>query len=73
MLNLDTHILIHALNDSLTVRERGLLTKEPWSISSIVIWEIAKLSQLDRIEFDIDDAEFSLVLYMPANEHGSGY
>jgi len=62
MLNLDTHILIHALCNDLTKKERVVLAKEQWSISSIVIWEITKLSQLDRIELDIDDPEFSLVL-----------
>lgn len=62
MLNLDTHILIFALSDTLTNKEKTVLTKELWSISSIVIWEIAKLSQLNRIEIDLDDPEFSLVL-----------
>lgn len=62
MLNLDTHILIYALSDNLTKKEKAILAKEPWSISSIVIWEIAKLSQLNRIEMDLDDPEFSLVL-----------
>lgn len=62
MLNLDTHILIYALSDDLTEKEKALLSKETWSISAIVLWEITKLSQLKRIELDIDDTEFSLVL-----------
>ncbi|MFQ5779401.1 MAG: PIN domain-containing protein [Nitrospiria bacterium] len=62
MLNLDTHILIHALCGDLIKKEKSVLTKEPWSISSIVIWEIAKVSQLNRIELDLDDPEFSLIL-----------
>jgi len=62
MLNLDTHILLYALYDELTERERTILSREPWSISAIVIWEIAKLSQLKRIEIDLDDPEFSLLL-----------
>ena len=41
MLNLDTHILIHALDGTLTPVERRLLSAEPWSISAIVLWEIA--------------------------------
>lgn len=57
MLNLDTHILIFALSDQLTPRERGLLSREAWSISGIVLWEIAKLWQLGRIEIDLEDAE----------------
>ena len=55
MLNLDTHILIYALSDQLTKKEKAILSGQPWSISSIVIWEIAKLSQLKRIEIDLDD------------------
>ena len=62
MLNLDTHILIYALSDQLTKKEKDILSRQPWSISSIVIWEITKLSQLKRIEIDLDDPDFSLVL-----------
>lgn len=57
MLNLDTHILVHALSGSVTDRERRLLAKNPWSISAIVFWELAKLAQLGRIEIDLDAAE----------------
>ena len=62
MLNLDTHILIHALTDHLTSMEKELLSKNPWSISAIVLWEIAKLSELKRIEMDLDDPEVARVL-----------
>lgn len=55
MLNLDTHILIYALAGQLTRREEKLLSANPWSISAIVIWELAKLSQLRRINLDLDD------------------
>jgi len=34
---------------------------EPWGISAIVLWELAKLRQLDRITIDIRDAEFSRI------------
>lgn len=57
MLNLDTHILIYALTGELKAGERELLSKNPWSISAIVLWEIAKLSELKRIEIDLDDSE----------------
>jgi PIN domain nuclease of toxin-antitoxin system len=57
MLNLDTHILVHALGGDLTRRERELLTADTWSISGIVLWEIAKLVQLDRLELDLDDGD----------------
>jgi PIN domain nuclease of toxin-antitoxin system len=50
MLNLDTHILLYALLDDLTPRESSLLSGDSWSISAIVLWEIAKLFELGRIE-----------------------
>ncbi|HEY1234368.1 MAG TPA: type II toxin-antitoxin system VapC family toxin [Candidatus Binatia bacterium] len=62
MLNLDTHILIYALADDLTPRERTLLSNEIWSISAIVLWEIAKLSELGRIEVDLDHPELARTL-----------
>lgn len=62
MLNLDTHVLLHALAGDLTRREATLLAKEPWSIAAIVFWEIAKLAQLGRIELDLDDAELERTL-----------
>ena len=57
MLNLDTHVLLHALDGELSRPERALLSREVWSISAIVIWEIGKLAQLGRIEIDLDDAD----------------
>ena len=57
MLNLDTHILIHALGGGLRLRERELLERNQWSISAIVLWELAKLTQLGRIRLDLDDHE----------------
>jgi PIN domain nuclease of toxin-antitoxin system len=62
MLNLDTHVLIYALTDDLTPRERDLLSNETWSISAIVLWEIAKLSELGRIELDLDHPELARTL-----------
>jgi len=55
MLNLDTHILVFALTDQLRPKERDLLSKERWGISAIVLWEVAKLFQLGRIEVDLED------------------
>jgi PIN domain nuclease of toxin-antitoxin system len=62
MLNLDTHILLHALAASLTARERRLLEGDSWSISAIVLWEIAKLVQLGRVEVDLDSADLTRTL-----------
>jgi PIN domain nuclease of toxin-antitoxin system len=57
MLNLDTHILIFALGGQLRAGEQSLLAGSRWSISSIVLWELAKLVQLGRLEMDLDDRE----------------
>lgn len=62
MLNLDTHILVDALRGGLTARESGLLSGDSWSISAIVLWEIAKLTELGRIEMDMESAEFTRAL-----------
>ena len=62
MLNLDTHVLIHALAGELTARERRTLSGDTWGISAIVLWELAKLSQLGRIELDLGDAEVTRAL-----------
>ena len=57
MLNLDTHILIQALGGDLGPRELELLKTNEWSVSAIVLWELAKLAQLGRIKLDLDDPE----------------
>ena len=62
MLNLDTHILIFALLGSLQPDEESLLARNRWSISAIVLWELAKLIQLGRVELDIDDRGVARVL-----------
>jgi PIN domain nuclease of toxin-antitoxin system len=61
MLNLDTHILLFALDGSVTPAERRLLAGNPWGISAIVLWEVAKLVQLGRIAIDLDSAEFNRI------------
>ncbi|MEO8315200.1 MAG: PIN domain-containing protein [Pseudomonadota bacterium] len=62
MLNLDTHILLHAVTGDLTPREQKQLAAEPWSISAIVLWEIARLAQLGRITIDLADPAVIRVL-----------
>ena len=57
MINLDTHILIFALAGSLKARERAALAENNWSISAIVLWELAKLVELGRLDLDLDDPE----------------
>lgn len=62
MLNLDSHILIHALSGDLARKEKIVLAQSKWCISAIVLWEIAKLNQLGRITLDIQSIEFSRAL-----------
>jgi PIN domain nuclease of toxin-antitoxin system len=62
MLNLDTHILVHALSGDLRKAERELLGVNNWGISAIVYWELAKLVQLGRLDLDLDDGEVRSVL-----------
>ena len=62
MLNLDTHILVHAVSGALRPVERALLSHARWSVSAIVLWELAKLVQLGRLDMDLDDREVGHVL-----------
>ena len=57
MLNLDTHILIFALRGELDRSEHQVLAGGQWSVSAIVLWELAKLVQLGRVDVDLDDRE----------------
>ena len=54
MLNLDTHILIHAIGGALTKVEQQVLAVEEWGISDIVLWEIEMLYMRGRIRFGLD-------------------
>ncbi|MHB8513366.1 MAG: PIN domain-containing protein [Actinomycetota bacterium] len=62
MLNLDTHIFLYALAGELTPVESRALRKDAWSVSAIVLWEIAKLTQLGRISIDLDDRDVTIAL-----------
>ena len=62
MLNVDTHVLLYAVTGSLKPRETRLLAADRWSVSAIVLWEIAKLAQLGRIAVDLDDPDVVKVL-----------
>lgn len=53
MINLDTHLLVRGLEDDVTAGERRLLSAHAWSISAIVLWELAKLAQLRRVRLDL--------------------
>jgi len=62
MLNLDTHVLLHAMTGEVTARENRILRTARWGISAIVLWELAKLAELGRIELDLDDSELDRFL-----------
>ncbi len=62
MLNLDTHILLATVNDELKRGEEDLIRGDDLAISDIVLWELAKLVQLNRIRLDLDSTVFRRVL-----------
>jgi PIN domain nuclease of toxin-antitoxin system len=62
MLNLDTHILIYAVMGEVSEKERRLLASNSWGISAIVFWELAKLTQLGRIDMDLESGDIVRVL-----------
>jgi PIN domain nuclease of toxin-antitoxin system len=57
VINLDTHVLVHALAGTSSAREQRILVAGDWVISAIVLWELAKLVQLGRLEMDLEAAE----------------
>jgi PIN domain nuclease of toxin-antitoxin system len=57
MVNLDTHVLLFALQGKITARERQVLAANTWSFSAIVLWELAKLKQLGRVDVDLENAD----------------
>ena len=62
MINLDTHILVYAVKGELRPTEHNLLEQNRWSISAIVLWELAKLVQLGRLNIDLDDRDVARTL-----------
>ena len=66
MLNLDTHVLLNAVGGQLREREHRLLLENRWSISAIVLWELAKFRQLGRINLELSNPVFKKLL---ANVH----
>jgi PIN domain nuclease of toxin-antitoxin system len=62
VINLDTHILVFALTGELTAREKKVLSADTWGISAIVLWELAKLVQIGRIDVDLNDGEVTRIL-----------
>ena len=62
MLNLDTHVLVSLLVGDLSDHELRLIQGEQLIISDIVLWELAKMIQLGRLEMDLESPEFQTCL-----------
>lgn len=62
MLNLDTHVLVALLQGELRPAEERLVLDEELAISDIVLWELAKLVQLGRLEMDLEGRAFRRVV-----------
>ncbi len=62
MVNLDTHVLIHALAGDLRPMEESVLRSNEWGVAAIVLWELAKLRQLGRVEIDFEDPDVDAAL-----------
>jgi PIN domain nuclease of toxin-antitoxin system len=58
MLNLDTHLIVYFLEGTCTDREYELISKQEVGISSIVLWELAKLTAQGRVRLDLEAREF---------------
>jgi PIN domain nuclease of toxin-antitoxin system len=50
--------LIYLLNGTLNPREHQLVAQQPFAISDIVLWELAKLVQLGRISLSLSSPAF---------------
>jgi PIN domain nuclease of toxin-antitoxin system len=62
MVNLDTHILLHAVTGQLRPAEEAVLDATSWCISAIVLWEIEKLAILGRISINLDASPMQPIL-----------
>jgi PIN domain nuclease of toxin-antitoxin system len=62
MLNLDTHIVVYLLAGDLTEDEISSMKDQDLAISDIVLWELAKLIQLRKLELDVHSQAFQKLL-----------
>lgn len=62
MLNLDTHMLVALFTGDLTTAERDCVLNQPWAISDIVLWELAKLTQKSRVQLNAESSRFRAFL-----------
>ena len=62
MVNLDTNIVIFAMDDRLSASEIHAMQNETWAICPIVLRELAFLVANDRIRIDLDGDRFGTFL-----------
>jgi PIN domain nuclease of toxin-antitoxin system len=62
MLNLDTHMLVALFTGDLTAAEHDCALNQPWAISDIVLWELAKLAQKQRLQLNAESPRFRTFL-----------
>jgi predicted nucleic acid-binding protein len=62
VINIDTQILVSALDGRLRAAEQRLLESDFWCISDIVLWELAHLFREGRIARSFNDPELSRLL-----------
>jgi PIN domain nuclease of toxin-antitoxin system len=55
-------MLVALLDGTLRPPERACLLDNEWAISDIVLWELAKLIDLGRLELDLNSPEFQTCL-----------
>lgn len=53
MLNLDTHMVVHFLAGQLTTSELRAVAGKELAVSDIVLWELAKLVRMGRLNMDL--------------------
>lgn len=58
MLNLDTHMLVNLFTGEVSEPEYRLAVGTQLAISDIVLWELSKLQQCERLEVDMTLPEF---------------
>jgi len=58
MLNLDPHMLVATLDGTLTGAEEEIARGHELAISGIVLWELAKLVRIGRLEMDLESRLF---------------
>lgn len=63
MLNLDTHIFVALLKGDLSDKERDLILGARLVISDIVLWELAKLTQVGLLVLDFNSPGFQTCVH----------